>query len=85
MKTIMLHFATGPTHENAAVIFIGNGGAILIVKICCIARAGTENFGQAYRDTRHIIPGCLSDSGIHICFPWETGDTGSIPAEPENV
>jgi len=26
MKTIMMHFAPGPTHENAGGVFIGNRG-----------------------------------------------------------
>jgi hypothetical protein len=29
-KTIMMHLATGQTHENAGGVFIGNGGAVFI-------------------------------------------------------
>ena len=30
----MMHFATGPTHENAGGIFLGNGSAIFILYAC---------------------------------------------------
>jgi len=26
----MMHFATGPTHENAGGVFIGNGSAVFM-------------------------------------------------------
>jgi len=32
MKTRMMQFATGPTHEKDGGIFIGNGAAIFMVK-----------------------------------------------------